>query len=388
MIGNVLIKTTPATAIDCSHIEKVTGIAIDSAEPENTQTRYLISVDGGKWRKCNGGSWSFANEQELTAESVLQEGNTKAELTALTYASLTAFGGKIIDVAIAMSVDSLAELPSISKFELLGKNAQIKKDIAFSEVFKLGQESVGITGIDVSKSESGGGAVEVYASIQNDADEWSDFIRYDKISGKAKAVRFKAELEVDKPGISTAILNNVKIHHWKSGKSAAIEGKSVLISKPVTLDSSINRVHALIRHPEVKDTEFVVSVIFGNSTTSKNLSLISSYKRNDEIEDEYEFVATDGDTSETAVLKIEINQKSGTVTDELLGTGNGKQQAFKLAHHARPETLQVTGSTDWDFKENTDTLLVTARNGDEIFVSYDWIAETTYLTALACMFNS
>ena len=55
MIGNVLIKTTAATAIDCTYIERVTGIEIDSAEPENTLTRYLISIDGGKWRKYNGG---------------------------------------------------------------------------------------------------------------------------------------------------------------------------------------------------------------------------------------------------------------------------------------------------------------------------------------------
>ena len=87
-------------------------------------------------------------------------------------------------------------------------------------------------------------------------------------------------------------------------------------------------------------------------------------------------------------LKIEIIQKSGTVTEELLGTGTGKQQAFKLAHHARPETLQVVGSNEWEFKEKTDTLLVTAKSGDDIYVSYDWIAKTTNLTALACVFNS
>ena len=72
-------------------------------------------------------------------------------------------------------------------------------------------------------------------------------------------------------------------------------------------------------------------------------------------------------------LKVEIIQNSGTSEDVILGTGTGKQQAFKLEHHARPETLQVTGSDDWVYKEKTDTLLVTARSGNEIKVSYDWI---------------
>ena len=387
MIDNVLIKTTAATTIDCSHIEKVTGIAIDSSEPDNTQTRYLLSVDGGKWRKYANGVWKFAEEQDLTAESVLTEGNTKAELTALTQNELTAFAGKLIDVAVAIKVENNAELPSVNKLELIGVNSQIKKNIVFSKVLELSNESVGITGIDVAKTEGNGGVVEVYASLQNDNGEWSDYIRSDKISGKAKAIRLKAEMEVDRPGTSVAILDNVKVHHWQSGKAAVIEGKSILVTKPITFDNEVNRAHAIIRHPKVKDTEFKVSVIFGNSETFKDMTRNAVYERDGEIEEDFEFVATDV-TAKTATLKIEIIQQSGTVTEEVLGKGTGKQQAFKLAHHARPETLQVTGATEWTFKEKTDTLLVTAKNGNDILVSYDWIAPTAHLTALACVFNS
>ena len=387
MIENVLIKTTAATAIDCSHIEQVTGIVIDSSEPDNTLTKYLLSVDGGKWRKYSNGVWKFANEQDLTAESVLDEGNTKAELTALTQNELSAFAGKSIDVAVAIQVGNNAELPSVNQFELVGRNSQIKKDIAFSRVLELSTESVSITGIDVAKTEGNGGVVEVYASTQNENGEWGDYVRYDKISGKAKAIRLKAELEVDRPGTSTAILNNVKIHHWQSSKSAVIEGKSILVTKPLTFDNEVNRAHAIIRHPKVKDTEFNVSVLFGNSESFHTMTRNAIYERDGEIEEDFEFVATET-TSTTATLKVEIIQKSGVVEGEVLGTGTGKQQAFKLAHHARPETLQVSGATEWTFKEKTDTLLVTARSGNEISVSYDWIAPTAYLTAMACVFNS
>ena len=73
MIKNALIKTTTATAIDCTHIEKINNISIDTSEPSGTQTRYLLSVDGGKWQKYSEGDWNFAIEQDLTAESVLSE---------------------------------------------------------------------------------------------------------------------------------------------------------------------------------------------------------------------------------------------------------------------------------------------------------------------------
>ena len=388
MIKNILIKTTEATAADCTHIEKVTGISIDSLEPENTVTKYLISVDGGKWRKYNSGVWTFAEEQDLTAESVLREGNTKAELTAVTENALTAFAGKIINFAVAISIDNNADLPSIGKIELNGKNSQIKKDLIFSDVIQLADEAVGITNIDVTKNEGDGGFVEVYASTQNYNGEWSDYAPYNKVMHKAKAIRFKAEVEVNRPGFSTAILDNVKIHHWESSRSSAVEGKAVLITKPLTFNNDVNRAHAILRHPKVEDVEFNAYLIFGDSEKIENMPRIASYERNGEIEDDFEFVSTAETTSKTVTLKIEILQNSGTVTDEFLGIGNGKPQAFKLAHHARPETLQVTNGDSWIYKEKTDTLIVVARTDTQIQVSYDWIAPTTYLTALACLFNS
>ena len=388
MIGNVLIKTTSATAIDCSHIENITGIAITSAEPADTKTRYLLSVDGGKWRKFSNGAWSFADEQDLTADSVLEEGNTKAELIALSAANLTAFGGKFIDFAIAMSVNNNTEMPSISSIELIGNNTQVKRETFYSDVFKLSDEAVGITGIDVAKSESNGGAVDVFASVLNDANEWSDYVAYDKILGRGKAIRLKAEAEVDKPGISNAVLDTVKVHHWQSDKSSAIEGKGVLVTRPIILDNEVNRAHAIIRHPKIADTEFKLSVIFGESEGFKEMLQTATYDRGNEIEEDFEFVNAESATSKTVTLRVEILQNSGTVEDEFLGTGTGKQQSFKLAHHAKAETLNVEGVAEWEFKEKTDTLIVTTQNGNEIHVSYEWIAKTTYLTALACIFNS
>ena len=388
MIKNALIKTTPATAIDCTHIEQVTGIAIDSSEPNNTQTRYLISVDNGKWRKFTNGVWDFATEQDLTADSVLAEGNTKAELIALNETNLSAFAGKVIDVAVAISVENNAEIPTLEKFEIVGQNLQIKKDIIFSDVIKLSDNTVGITGVDVAKTESSGGAVNVFASVLNDANEWTDYVEYEKTPNKGKAIRFKAEVEADRPGISTAVLSNIKVHHWQDAKSAAVEGKSVLITKPYTLSGSLSRAHAIIRHPDVRDTEFDMYINLGVTSEFLPMTQIATYERNGEIEEEFEFI-TPKDTETAAIsVKIDIIQNTGAVSNAVLGTGTSKQQVFKLEHHARPETIQIVGSNDWTFKENTDTLLVTAKTGDEIYISYDWLAKTTYLTALACIFNS
>ena len=113
----------------------------------------------------------------------------------------------------------------------------------------------------------------------------------------------------------------------------------------------------------------------------------ASYEKGDEIEENFEFTATNT-TSNIVTLKVENYQKSGSVGNEILGVGTGRQQAFKLAHNARPESLQVSGSSDWIYKEKTQTLIVTANVGNEISVSYDWIAKPACLTSFACSFNS
>ena len=194
-------------------------------------------------------------------------------------------------------------------------------------------------------------------------------------------------MEVDRPGVSTAILNNVKIHHWKEDKTATMEGRSVLITKQLTLDNEVSRAHAIIKHPKIADTEFKMFIIFGNTNNFAEMKNTASYEKGDEIEENFEFTATDT-TSNIVTLKVESYQKTGTIENEILGIGTGKQQAFKLAHNARPESLIVNGSSDFVYKEKTQTLLVTAQSGNEISVSYDWIAKSACLTALACSFNS
>ena len=128
-------------------------------------------------------------------------------------------------------------------------------------------------------------------------------------------------------------------------------------------------------------------IIFGNTNNFAEMKRTASYEKGDEIEENFEFTATNT-TSNIVTLKVESYQKTGTVENEILGIGTGKQQAFKLAHNARPESLIVNGSSDFVYKEKTQTLLVTAQSGNEISVSYDWIAKSACLTALACSFNS
>ena len=110
---------------------------------------------------------------------------------------------------------------------------------------------------------------------------------------------------------------------------------------------------------------------------------------NNLVDDQFDYAAGDGDpTGSVGTVRVTLIQRTGTVRSEVLGTGTGSQQSFKLAHHAKAETIVVTPSTaTWKYKDNTDVLQVTAPAGEEISVAYSWAARTNYLDSVACIFN-
>jgi hypothetical protein len=108
------------------------------------------------------------------------------------------------------------------------------------------------------------------------------------------------------------------------------------------------------------------------------------------VDDQYDYVATKDTDPKGSVgaVKVSLKQNTGTEKNVALGTATGEQQSFKLAHHAKPETIVVTPETAvWKYKDNTDVLLVAGSKGDSLTVSYDWAARTNYLESLACIFN-
>ena len=107
------------------------------------------------------------------------------------------------------------------------------------------------------------------------------------------------------------------------------------------------------------------------------------------VDDQFDYVAGENDPQgSVGTVRVSLIQKTGKEKDVALGTGNGKAQSFKLAHHAKYETIDVKpASATWKFKDNTDVLTVTAKEGEAISVSYNWAARPNYLESIACIFN-
>ena len=263
MARKAIIKTTTASQRDCSAFSAITGISIEATIPAGCDIRFALKIDNGNWQKYDDGAWADLSEQEITATSLLSEGNTKAELEALNGTALAAIAGHTVNFAVAIEMDeSAAEAPSISSIEIAGTSGStITQETIESNAIPLSEngEAVEILNIDVSKAESGG-SVSVLASIQDAGGAWSGYTAAADLvtnpATTAKAIKFKGVLTVTTPGVSTVTLSSVNIKHRTDNVAVFSEGTGVCISKTYNFVNSISRAHLMLKHSTVKDTDF------------------------------------------------------------------------------------------------------------------------------------
>ena len=263
-----LARTNAATALNLENYSTVTGLAIESEEPSGTSAKYLMAIDGGDWETYDSGTstWVSAATQAITASSVLSEGNTKAELLALTSTALDRFAGHTVDVAVAMSQsDTTNNIPSVTSINFGGQSNDrvTRKTVEGPEISltELNAE-VEIIDITVDKEEAAEGTATILAATKDHNGNWSEYQPYTDLltspATVAKSIKFKAVLDAPNPGVSSATIRSVSIRHRTDNVAVFSEGTGVCLTKTKNFVNTIGRAHAMIKHPIVKDTEVSV----------------------------------------------------------------------------------------------------------------------------------
>ena len=80
-------------------------------------------------------------------------------------------------------------------------------------------------------------------------------------------------------------------------------------------------------------------------------------------------------------IKYSLVRPEGTVTKETIGVGTGKRQMVELPHFAKKETIVCNGA--WSYDYDRKLLTIIAPEGEDIVISYDWIAETPTVYAIS-----
>lgn len=229
------MKTTNVNQADTTAWATVTGFDISTTEPTGTAARYLIKPDGGSWMKYNSTSGTFeaAATQTPTAESVLSEGNTKAELLAIASAEkMATFAGKKADIFVGVSADDTAtEMPTFTYFDFIGTTGTtVLESTVTSDAIKLTNtgKAVDILDIKTVTTATANAAATVNASIMSENGEWSEWKEYTKYvtspATKAVSIKLQGKLSVDTVGTAEASILSATIKHRTEDIAVFTEG--------------------------------------------------------------------------------------------------------------------------------------------------------------------
>ena len=449
------------TSINLLNKSKVKGFTINGVQPANTNRKVAFKVDN-KWNKLTtAGALSPLPTQAITSDSVLAEGNTVSELTALT--NVPALVGKLVYPAFALYANSNATvMPTIG----MTVNAEIDTTVdvytktAYSQEFVLHNErDVLVKDITVNSSTKGNGKITLkarYCTFNEITaggeltETWSGYVNLlSVINKKCHKLQIKADYQVSVTnGSDSVTLNDVIITYTRDVAAKAGVGTTDLVTLTEKFTNDLTYVHAYIKHKELIDSDLKAYVRLQKKTQKANFKLIGYgtgarkiYKLSDKginqdslnvyadgkavydfdfntetseitlladvdapINASYEYgwelfnyvemqkgvsqindsgaytteyaytiPAHEGELTVTAI-KYELIRPEGKVTNEIIGIGTGKRQIIQLPHFARKETIRCNGN--WSYDYDSKRLTVIAPKGNNIVISYDWIAES------------
>ena len=286
-----LIVTTVASEADSSTFPKISVIEITADEPADTATKYVFKIND-TWMHYAGSAWSDVATQDITASSVMTEGNTKEEVNTVPASAFTAWQGKKVNVAVALQTTDMNVQPSITAIKIKGESgAQQLTDTVNHTAINLADTDVEILDITVDSSVVGAGAVDVQASVcQNGS--WSDYKSYKNYvtnpATTASAIKFRSVLSVKTPGTDRATIKAISIKHRTDNIAVFSEGTGVCVTQTHNFVNNIGRAHLMVKHPIVADTE------------------IKAY--------------------------VSLRKQPSYVYGEVIGTGDGQRHTVKLAH--------------------------------------------------------
>lgn len=447
---------TSKNAINLLDKSKVKGFTINGIQPANTNRKVAFKVDN-KWNKLTTeGVLSPLPTQAITSDSVLAEGNTVSELTALT--NVPSFVGKMVYPAFALYASNEATaMPTIGmtvKAEI-DTTVDIYTKTAYSQEFVLHNErDVLVKSISVDSNTKGNGKVTLkarYATFNETAlaEKWSGYVDLlSVINKKCHKLQIKADYQVSiTDGSDSATLNDVIITYARE-VVAKTDGGADLVTLTEKFTNDLTYVHAYIKHKELIDADLKAYVRLQKTLKKADFKLIGygtgarkTYKVTDsginqdslmvyvngkavydfdfntetseitlvadvdvpinasyeygwelfnyvemqkgvsQINDsgayttEYSYIIPthEGELTVTAI-KYELIRPEGHIDNEIIGIGTGKRQIIQLPHFARKETIQCNGK--WSYDYDSKRLTVIAPKGDNIVISYDWIAES------------
>ena len=260
---------------------RVKGFIINGIQPANTNRKVAFKVDNKRHKLTTDGALSPLPTQAITSDSVLAEGNTVAELTALT--NVPSLVGKLVYPAFALYADSKATvMPTIGmtvKAEI-DTTVDVYTKTAYSQEFVLHNErDVLVKSITVDSNTKGNGKITLkarYATFgAEQTEKWSGYVDIlSVINKKCHKLQIRADYQVSVTnGSDSATLNNVIITYAREVVAKA-DGTTDLVTLTEKFTNDLTYAHAYIKHKELIDADLKAYVRLQKTPQKADFKLI------------------------------------------------------------------------------------------------------------------
>lgn len=325
------------TALDCTNKSSVQQIIISGVQPSGTDRRFMFRIDNKNYKFT--GSTLVEYTGNLTTDNVLSNGNTAAQLQALS--SVPGFVGKNIYPIIALKAPSTSEDAPTVKLQL---KTQASADTLTSTKTSIVTELVDddstpvITELTPDFTLKGNATCTVKIRLRVNG-TWTNYmVLEDALEKEAQAVQFQVTYKVTKTdGTDSAKLNSVTVGHTL-GKAVVADGNADIYTKVADYDNDLQYCYVTVKHAPLNDSYLEAYVNF--MKPPKHRDLIS------------------------------------------IGVGNGARQEFTLGLNGTPDaridttTLRLfegaTELSEFNFNSATATVNLIGKKDVTYFASYDY----------------
>ena len=339
-----LIRPKESNSLDLSYADKVLGITIDTV-PENTESmlatcdvRFIFKTTNSAWFKLNSDGTANVNiAQSPSVDSVLGDGNTIAELRALT--DIPAFQNTKLQYAVGMRATDIANMKPKVKFSVQCKTMSQQLVLeAESPEYEFDSKII-ITNIEADTYIEGGGGLELQGRYYIEDESHSEYSEWKSlpllVGLSTTKLQYKVRATVSEIGNAQALLRSIKTEYNEGTIIAASSGTASIVT--VTEDWRVNlkQCRIIVKHTEV------------------NASYIKAY--------------------------VTFRPKTYKVVGEVIGTGTGQRTNYELSEKGgiKLDTVRmyydgVSVPEGYDVNCETGQIIVNAPSGVSITCDYEY----------------
>ena len=332
-------------ALDARKTTAIEGFNIYGVQPDGCSRNAIFQIDG-TWNRLlitNGtATLSAVATQTPTIDSVLNEGNTAAELATVT--SIPAFVGKTIYVAMVNDAPGDATvLPTFGiELKLRNNQDQYQKDEPSAE-YTLAASDVEIVSVTADATTTGQAKAAVMVSLKQ-AGTWSGYMNMIDAKGqKASAIKYKATYTVTKlDGTDSAQVNKVSVIYC-AGNSTVSGDTAEILTITQDYENGLSFAQCLVKHAALMDAKIRGFVSFRSAPKKRTM------------------IAVGTGTGQTQTVKLGMKDSQGNF---VLDAG--------INHNTL--SVQYDGKPVFDYGYNTETseLTFTAANGVAVTANYEY----------------